>query len=375
MDNFEGQVRGDILIVDDVPENLKLLFTMLTEQGYDVRRVLSGKQALKAIEFDPPDLILLDIKMPEMDGYQVCQKLKSSPTTQDIPIIFLSALNDTFDKIKAFEVGAVDYITKPFQLQEVLVRVDNQLRLLNMHRKIQTKNQELESLNQELETFSYSVSHDLRNPLTNISGLSYILKEKHGQKLEPKAKNLLEIIYNSTLKMEKIIENLLRLSQVKYQEMLVDRVNLSNLVKDITSELTQMQPERDVEFIISDNLIVKGDRNLLHIALINLINNAWKYTAKNEKTIIEFGSFSQVKSKSSELVYYMKDNGVGFDQGKIDQLFKPFQRLHTQEEFEGNGIGLAIVQRIINRHGGQIWCKSQPNQGTIFYFTLGSSEK
>lgn len=173
--------KGDILIVDDIPENLQLLFTMLTEQGYEVRRVLNGKQALNAAKIEPPDIILLDIKMPDLDGYQVCEKLKSTETTRDIPVIFLSALNDAFDKVKAFEVGGVDYITKPFQLQEVIIRVENQLKLLKMQQQIKQKNDELMLLNQDLKAFSYRISHDLCNHLNIINNSTYLLIEKYAK--------------------------------------------------------------------------------------------------------------------------------------------------------------------------------------------------
>lgn len=164
----------DILIIDDVPDNLQLLFTMLIEQGYEVRRVLSAKQALKVIEIEPPDLILLDIKMPDLDGYELCKILKSQEKTKHIPIIFLSALNDTFDKVKAFEVGGVDYITKPFQLAEVVVRVENQLRLLKMQKEIEQKNNDLTLLNQKLEALNeYLLKQSNQDGLTQIANRRY----------------------------------------------------------------------------------------------------------------------------------------------------------------------------------------------------------
>ncbi len=173
MNDLNAQ-QDDILIVDDVPENLQLLFTMLTDQGYEVRRVLSGKQALKVIEIEPPDLILLDIKMPDLDGYEVCKILKAQEKTKHIPIIFLSALNDTFDKVHAFEIGGVDYITKPFQLAEVVVRVENQLRLLKMQREIEQKNNELTLLNQELEALNeYLLKQSYQDGLTQIANRRY----------------------------------------------------------------------------------------------------------------------------------------------------------------------------------------------------------
>ncbi len=366
MKNFDLQKKADILIVDDVPENLKLLFTMLTEQGYDVRRVLSGKQALKAIEFDPPDLILLDIKMPEMDGYQVCQHLKNSPKTQDIPIIFLSALNDTFDKIKAFESGGIDFINKPFQISEVLVRVDNQIKILKMQRKLQQKTQELDSLTEELETIQAYLAGDLHQSCSNINSFSYILKENYQQKIDPKAIDLISIIDQNSEKMEIIIQELLRLSKIKSSPLVRESVNLSKLVTNIIPILKQINLERKIDFLISDNLNGKGDEKLLDQLLNNLLYNACLSTNKKEQTVIEFGSIAAI----NQAIYFVKDNGFGFNSEQIDLLFTPSQILPNQEELPGYGIRLLIVNQIIQRHGGKIWCESEPNQGATFYFTL-----
>jgi two-component system sensor histidine kinase/response regulator len=377
MTNFQDNYQGDILIVDDIPENLQLLFTMLSEQGYDVRRVLSGKQALNVIEKDPPDLILLDIKMPEMDGYEICQRLKEDSQTQDIPIIFLSALNDTFDKVKAFEVGGVDYITKPFQLPEVLIRVKNQMELLKAKQELQEKNNELKFLNQELESFGYNVAHDLNNPLTNILGFVEILKDQYQDVLDEKGLKFLEIIHHSSKQMRNIINDLLKLSKIQHLKMKIEDVNLSELVEQSFEELKVYQNQRLLALKIEDNILVKGDLNLLRIAMENLCSNAWKYTKNEQIAQIQFGviklkdqSESLLEKSHHQPIYLLKDNGVGFNLEEAKNIFLPFQRLHEKDEFEGTGIGLSIVARIIELHQGQIWYDAQVNEGATFYFTI-----
>lgn len=364
--NNPNTPKGDILIVDDVPENLQLLFTMLTEQGYEVRRVLSGKQALQVVETEAPDLILLDIKMPELDGYEVCKILKADEKTKHIPIIFLSALNDTFDKVHAFEVGGVDYITKPFQIEEVVMRVENQLRLLKMQREIECKNRELTLLNEDLEAFSYRVSHDLKNKINIINGFSQLIADEFADNFPENVKEYFHYIYDEGQRMAEIIQDLLRLSKVQNLEIDYSTFNLSDIVTEIVHRLNKENPHYHVDVIITPNLYGRGDYNLIKIVLENLLENAYKYTAKTEKPRIEFGGL-KIDGKD---VYFIKDNGVGFNPEIADKLFTPFRRLHSDEEFKGTGIGLSTVKRIIERHQGDIWYEAQLNQGATFYFTL-----
>ncbi len=367
MNNINGN-HGDILIVDDVPENLQLLFTMLTEQGYEVRRVLSGKQALNVVRFEPPDLILLDIRMPEFDGYEVCQRLKADETTQNIPVIFLSALNDTFDKVTAFQVGGVDYITKPFQLQEVIVRVENQLNLLRMQQELKTKNEQLELVNQELEAFSYRVSHDLRNHLSVMNSITYLLHQKYGKTLDKAVHKYIKALEEESEIMGEIIEDLWRLSESKsnYVDITLELFDLSGIVGIIVDKLKIKMEEKQTKFIIEPDVYVTEDQGLIKIAIENLLDNSNKFTNKIEQPRIEFGQLQQ----DEQTIYFVKDNGAGFDSKKANNLFTPFHRLHDEQEFPGTGIGLATVKRIIELHGGKIWYDTEVNQGTTFYFTL-----
>ena len=225
---------------------------------------------------------------------------------------------------------------------------------------------ELEEANKELEAFSYSVSHDLRAPLRSIDGFSQMLLEDYADKLDDQGRDYLKRIRAATQRMSQLINDLLTLSRISRADMYFEELNLTAMAEDIAAELKQSQPERDVEFIIEPNVKAYGDSHLLRIVLENLLRNAWKFTSKHKSAIIEFG----VKEHDGKTVYFVRDNGAGFDMAYVDKLFVPFQRLHEQDEFEGTGIGLATVQRIVHRHGGTVWGEGEVEKGATFYFTL-----
>ena len=232
---------GDILIVDDHPENLQLLFDALSRDGYELRRVLSGQQALQVAQFDPPDLILLDIRMPEIDGYEVCRRLKAEPQTQGIPVIFLSALDESLDKVKAFNVGGADYVTKPFQIEEVLARVRHQIRLQQLQREnakqqqqLEERSQKLEAANAELALFTSSVSHDLRSPLRGLQGLSKALLEDYAPQLDELGRTYLQRIEATAIAMNQLLNDLITYSRIDRIEVLVEPVSLDAVVKSAT---------------------------------------------------------------------------------------------------------------------------------------------
>jgi light-regulated signal transduction histidine kinase (bacteriophytochrome) len=225
---------------------------------------------------------------------------------------------------------------------------------------------ELEAANKELESFSYSVSHDLRAPLRAIDGFSLALLEDYADKLDPQGKDYLQRVRTASQRMAQLIDDILNLSRVTRYEMRRERVNMSELVRTIADELKKSEPEREVEFVITQGVIVEGDARLLHIALENLLTNAWKFTGKNQRARIEFG----VKQLNGKSVCYVRDDGVGFDMAYATKLFGAFQRLHAVTEFPGTGIGLATMQRIIHRHGGRVWAEGEVGKGATFYFVL-----
>jgi len=249
------------------------------------------------------------------------------------------------------------------------VLADQEVRRLNkeLESRVVARTAELEMANRELESFSYSVSHDLRAPLRHISSFSTILESEHADKLDGDGKYYLSRIMAGCSKMGLLIEDLLELAQVSKGQLRPVQVNLSAMVSSIAASLVEREPGRCASFKIEDGLVAKGDERLLEVMLNNLLGNAWKYSARKDESLIEFGS----EIIAGRPVYFIKDNGAGFDSSYSEKLYAPFQRLHG-DEFEGTGIGLAIVQRIVHRHGGKIWAEAVVDEGATFYFTLNS---
>jgi signal transduction histidine kinase len=248
----------------------------------------------------------------------------------------------------------------------------DQLRLLNanLEQRVAARTAELQAANRELESFSYSVSHDLRAPLRSITGFSQIVLEDYAASLDETGQEYLRQIVAAGGEMGRLIDDLLRLSRVTSADLHHEPTDLSALAHTVVDSLARETPERTVTVEIADGLVVQGDERLLHVALENVLGNAWKYTRRTAAARIEFGTALH----EGRQAFFVRDNGAGFDMVYAGRLFGPFQRLHRAAEFEGSGIGLATVQRIIQRHGGQVWAEAAVNQGATFYFTLGNQE-
>jgi light-regulated signal transduction histidine kinase (bacteriophytochrome) len=235
-----------------------------------------------------------------------------------------------------------------------------------LERRVVERTAELEASTNELSAFAYSVSHDLRTPLRSLHGFSQLLMDDYADVLDETGIAHLQRLQASSARMGQIIDDLLRLSRTTRTELIREKIDLGRMAGSIHQELQALEPDREVQLSVEGELHAVGDTLLIQLALQNLIANAWKFTGKQSAAQITFGS----RLRGSQPVFFLRDNGAGFDQRFIKKLFEPFQRLHAASDFEGNGIGLAIVQRVIRRHGGEVWAESAPDQGATFFFTL-----
>jgi len=257
--------------------------------------------------------------------------------------------------------------SSPTAAREASPSQDEVLRLnAELEERVRERTAQLEASNKELEAFCYSVSHDLRAPLRSIDGFTHALLESHSHQLDPIAREYLQRVHAASVRMTQLIDDLLHLSRVGRREMRIQECNLSDLVASIAHDQQKADPNRKVDFAITTGLCARGDERLLRIALENLLSNAWKFTSHTPNARIEFSS----GNKDDQRTFFVRDNGAGFDMAYADKLFTPFQRLHASHEFPGSGIGLAIVQRIINRHSGRVWAEGTPGKGATFSFCL-----
>jgi len=412
--------KGNILIVDDIPENLRLLSNVLTERGYKVRSVINGAMALMGAKAAPPDLILLDINMPDMNGYEVCEALNADEQTREIPVIFISALDEVLDKVKGFAVGGRDYITKPFQLEEVLARIENQLTIRNLQQQLQEQNQRLqqeisdrEKAEQALRVFLHSISHDLRNPVT---GMLMVLKNLLnrpwsvvsrdvpaerlsvvGSEQEPttdteqetiRLRSMLERMATSCERQLNLINSLVESHEYEVWGVPLEcqPVSLDQLTQRLVEEWQPMlkSNQATLKNLVSAELPpLYADPNQLWRVFSNLIANALKHNPpgitltlsaevinqeSGDEPMGQWGENSQ--SPVPMIRCCVADDGVGMTTERCDRLFELYTRGTSVRRTAGLGLGLYLCRQIITAHGGEIGVITRPKCGASFWFTL-----
>ncbi len=360
-----GERSARILLADDNADMRGYVARLLTPH-YFVDAVEDGQAALEAIQRRPPDLVLTDVMMPRLDGFGLLKALRKESTTKTLPVIFLSARAGEEATVEGIEQGADDYLVKPFSAKELLARVRTHLELARMR---QTWMRELEQVNKELESFSYSISHDLRAPLRAIAGFSAILLEDHARSLNQEGQRILNIITTSTEQMGRLIDDLLEFSRLGRQPLKNEAMAMKTMVEGVIGEWRQMHPDLNTAIFVGDLPSAYGDASLIRQVIRNLVSNACKYSKNNPAAKIEIGTMAQ-GLKNQQVTFFVSDNGAGFDMQYVHKLFGVFQRLHRQEDFEGTGIGLANVKRIIQRHGGEVRAEGEVGKGATFYFSL-----
>jgi len=332
-------------------------------QRFPMSACISGWAMLNARAAVIPD-IYADPRIPA-DAYRptFVKSLVMVPIRLQSPIGAIGIYWASHRQATAAEVALIQALANTTSVAMENVQVYTEL-----EQRVARRTQQLESLNKELEAFSYSVSHDLRAPLRSISGYAGLLDREFGAGATEKAKHYLASVQGGVTDMNTLIEDLLRLARVARQEVRHIDVDLAQMAREISDRLRSEAPHRDVEVIIPDSLKAKCDVGLMNVVLENLLSNAWKYTSKSPRARIEFGSRQEPDGTTA---IFVRDNGAGFDSSRAEKLFTPFQRMHTQAEFPGTGVGLATVQRIVHRHGGRIWADAAPGRGATFCFTFG----
>lgn len=368
-----------VLIVDDNPTNVSVLLDYLSEAGFRVLVAQNGESALERVAFACPDIILLDVLMPGIDGFETCRRLKSSPNSQDIPIIFMTALSETVDKIKGFNLGAVDYVTKPIQHEEVLARLTAHLTIKQLQQQLQAKNNYLQAeisarkraqaeqaqLIAELDAFAYTVAHDLKNPLaTIVANTDVLLDNWPSAQAKEKAS---QAIVRGAHRMETIITELLTLARVRKTEVDLQPLDMAAIVKNVYQRLALPIKQAKAEIIWPDAWpTVLGHTLWVEEVWANYLENALKYGGQPPR--IELGASPE---SDNQVRFWVKDNGPGLSAEAQARLFKPFTQLENSTT-TGYGLGLSIVQRIIEKLGGQVGVDSAgvPEQGSVFSFML-----
>ena len=367
-----------ILVVDDDTTKRFALRAILASLDETVVEASSGADALRQLLRQEFAVILLDVRMPIMDGFETAQLIRQRPSSELTPIIFVTALDQSeTDLVKGYDLGAVDFVFSPvvpeilrakvavfaelYRAQQELRRYRSRLEFL-----VSERTTALTAINRELEAFSSSISRDLREPLLAVDSLTKTLADEYGEKLDKRGKESLQRLRRASDRMSAVFDGLQALFRLTGGEIRRETLNISNLATEVVRDIRKDEPGREVEVKINEGVTASGDRRLVKVLISSLIDNAWKFTRREPKPRIEVG----MEIVDGESRMYVRDNGVGFDMIYAHRLFGAFQRLHSQSEFPGAGIGLATARRIAHRHGGRVWAEGAVGEGATFYFVI-----
>ena len=407
----------DVVVVEDSPTQAQLLEHALTERGHEVRVARDGLEGIAALRERLPDLVISDIVMPKLDGLAMCAAIKADAALREVPVIMVTSLSGSEDILRALESNADGFILKPFDDEFLFSSIDRTLAqrglrtdeffvsgkrhnisadrstilslFSSVYDAVIRKNQELvdtqrelevaveearlrgvalETANQELEAFTYSVSHDLRGPLRAIQGFSRILAQEQAERLDAEGLRLLRVVQEQTAKMAGIIDALLQLSRAGRAPLEAGPCDMGRLVETVVDELQRDDPDPTRVFDLGPLPHAVVDSSMIQQVWVNLLSNAVKFSARSRPPLIQVRG----SAEGNEIIYRVTDNGAGFDMEHAGKLFGVFERLHSQEEYEGTGVGLSIVKRIVKRHGGRVGAEAQPGEGATFWFALPS---
>jgi signal transduction histidine kinase len=386
MSNAEpsGSQAKTILIVDDMPANLDVLTNLLERHGYVAVVAQGGEECVERATFVHPDLIVLDVMMPVIDGFETCRRLKASPATRDIPVIFMTALTDTSDKLTGFAVGGVDYITKPLDGAEVLARIDTHLTLHGLRKRLEERNEQLQieisarreteaallRSNTELEQLAYVASHDMQEPLRMVASYLQLLAQRYQGQLDADADEFIGYAVDGAKRMQALINDLLAYSRVGTKARPFQPTDCNEIVDIALGNLLLAIKETGALIRVGPLPRLMGDPSQLRQLFQNLIANAIKFRRAEPPTVD-----ISAEPAGDAWRFRVTDNGIGIAEEYHERIFVLFQRLHGRADYPGTGIGLAICKKIVERHGGEISLQSTLGGGTTFFFNIAQSPR